>query len=87
VTHDSAAVAGEATEFTSDDESRRIIIGGSTYVIGSVQDALTITLTTPFAGVSAAGVAYATGGKLVGQPWEVKLPTDLIKLDNSLVIA
>ena len=87
VTQGSTAVMGEATEFTSDDENRRIIIGGSTYVIKSVQDALTITLTTPFAGVSAESVAYATGGKLVGQPWEVKLPTDLIKLDSTLVIA
>jgi len=24
--------------------------------------------------------------ELDGQPWEVRLPTDLVKLDNSLVI-
>jgi len=86
VVHNSAAVTGTGTEFTPDDEKRRIIIGGVTYVIKSVQDPLTITLLTPFTGDSAQGVGYATGGKLVGQPWEVKLPTNLIKLDGSMVI-
>jgi hypothetical protein len=88
VTHGETAVAGQDTEFTpADDERRRIIIGGATYLIASVSDADSITLATPFAGETAAGVGYALGGKLVGQPWEIRLPTDLIKLDSSLVIA
>jgi hypothetical protein len=86
VTHHSAEVSGTGTEFTSDDESRRIIVGKATYVIASVHDASSITLTTPFAGDSAHGLGYALGGKLVEQPWEVKLPTALIKLDSSMVI-
>jgi hypothetical protein len=47
----------------------------------------TITLTAPYAGETAQNVGYATGGKLVGQPWEVKVPTQLVKLDNTLVFS
>src|SRR5207249_2475287 len=87
VTKGTPQVSGAGTEFSADDVSRRIIIGGVTYVIKSVQDPLSIALTTPFTGDTAQGLEYALGGKLVGQPWEVKLPTDLVKLDDSLVIA
>lgn len=86
VTKASAAVSGSGTAFTADDEKRRIVIAGTTYVIKTVHDEEAITLTTPFAGASDQGLGYAIGGKLIGQPWEVKLPTDLIKLDSSLVI-
>jgi hypothetical protein len=78
-------VIGTGTEFTADDVNRRIIIAGVTYVIRSVQDALTITLAAPYAATNAQGLAYALGGVLIGQPWEVKVPTDLIKLDASMV--
>jgi hypothetical protein len=87
VTKNSAAVTGIGTAFTSNDVSRRIIIAGVTYVIRTVQDAQTITLAAPYAGANAQGLGYALGGVLVGQPWEVKIPTDLIKLDESLVIS
>lgn len=56
-------------------------------MIKAVQDALTITLTTPYTGNSDQGLGYAIGGKLIGQPWEVKLPTDLVKLDSTLVFS
>ncbi len=87
VTKGSIAVSGSGTAFTADDEKRRIVIAGTTYVIKTVQDEQAITLTTPYTGASDQGLGYAIGGKLVGQPWEVKLPTDLIKLDSSLVIS
>ncbi|HEX4960879.1 MAG TPA: hypothetical protein VF173_08575 [Thermoanaerobaculia bacterium] len=87
VTKGSAAVAGSGTAFTTDDEKRRIVIAGTTYVIKTVQSEQAITLTTPYTGTTDQGLGYAIGGKLVGQPWEVKLPTDLIKLDSSLVIS
>jgi hypothetical protein len=87
VTKNSAAVSGSGTEFTTHDENKRILIAGTTYVIKAVQDAQTIKLTTPYAGDSAEGLGYATGGKLIGQPWEVKLPTNLVKLDNTLVFS
>jgi hypothetical protein len=86
VAKNSAHVTGTGTAFTADDANVRIVINAVTYVIKSVEDAETITLTTPYAGESADGLGYAIGGKLVGQPWEVKLPTDLVKLDGSLAI-
>ena len=87
VTKNSANVSGSGTSFSADDENRRIIIAGVTYIIKTVTGEEAITLTTPYAGSSAQGLGYATGGKLVGQPWEVMLPTDLVKLDNSLVFS
>jgi hypothetical protein len=87
VTKNSAAVTGSGTVFTKDDENKRIIIAGVTYVIKRVQDAQTITLTSPYSGDSDQGLSYALGGTLIGQPWEVKLPTNLVKLDNTLVFS
>jgi hypothetical protein len=87
VTKNSATVTGSGTAFTTDDEKKRIVIAGTTFVIKSVQNELKITLTTPYPGSSDQGLGYSIGGKLIGQPWEVKLPTDLIKLDNSLAIS
>jgi hypothetical protein len=86
VTNNSANVTGTATSFTADDEDRRIMIAGKTYVIRSVVDAQTIRLTTNYTGDSVTGLRYSLGGRLVGEPWEVKLPTNLVKLDNSLII-
>jgi hypothetical protein len=86
VTKNATKVTGSGTAFTEDDVNKRIVIVGATYVIKSVQDADTIQLTTPYTGDSAGDLGYAIGGKLVGQPWEVKLPTELIKLDGSIVI-
>ena len=87
VSKNAAAVSGAGTAFSLDDVNRRIIIDGVTYVIRTVQDPRSITLSAPYAGASAQGVGYALGGVLVGQPWEVKVPTDLIKLDGSLVFS
>lgn len=87
VTHGSPDVTGTGTAFTPDDERRRIVIGGVTYVIKRAPDATTISLTAPYAGATDDGLGYALGGTLVGEPWEVKLPTDLVKLDDSLTIA
>lgn len=86
VTEGSAAVAGSGTAFTDDDRNRRISIRGVTYLIRGVEGAGSITLDAPYAGASAAELGYATGGKLVGEPWEVKLPTNLVKLDASMPI-
>jgi hypothetical protein len=87
VTQNAVNVTGTGTAFTADDESRRIVIAGVTYVIKGVQDVLNVTLTTTYTGASAQDIGYALGGTLIGQPWEVKVPTDLIKLDNSLVFS
>jgi hypothetical protein len=86
VTKNSPNVTGSGTAFTTDDEDRRIRFAGKTFVIKQVVDAQTIKLTTNFTGDNASGLGYSLGGRLVGEPWEVKLPTDLVKLDSSLVI-
>lgn len=87
VTKNSANVVGVGTAFTADDEDRRINLAGKTFVIRTVVDAQNIKLTTPYTGDNASGLGYSMGGKLIGEPWEVTLPTDLVKLDNSLVIS
>jgi len=87
VSNGSANVTGNGTAFTADDENRRIRFGGKTYVIKTVVDAQNIKLSTIYTGDNASGIGYSLGGKLVGEPWEVKLPTDLVKLDNSLVFS
>ena len=84
VTKDSAEVIGSGTTFTADDVNRRIIIAGVAGVIKTVVNAEAITLTAPSPSDSVTGVGYATGGKLVGQPWELTMPTNLVKLDGSL---
>jgi hypothetical protein len=86
VTKNSAAVTGNGTAFSTDDEDRRILIAGKTYVIKTVTDEQTIALTTSYSGNNDTGLSYSIGGKLIGEPWEVKLPTSLVKLDNSLTI-
>jgi len=80
------SVTGTDTEFSSSDENRRLIIKEKTYVIKKVQDSLNISLSTPYLEDSDPEARYALGGVLVGQPWEITLPTDLIKLDSSIQI-
>jgi hypothetical protein len=87
VTKNSVNVAGIGTAFTADDEDRRIQLAGKTYVIRTVIDAQTVKLATNYTGDNAQGIGYSMGGRLLGQPWEVNLPTDLVRLDNSLVIS
>ena len=87
VMKNSPNVTGSGTAFSTDDENRRIQIAGRTYVIRTVVDEQNIKLTTDYPGNPDTGLAYSMGGKLVGESWEVKLPTNLVKLDNSLPIS
>jgi hypothetical protein len=83
VTHGDPVVTGAGTQFDKDlDKKRRINIGGMIYVIQTVHSSDRITLSTPFQGQTAAGLSYSLGPRLVGEPWKVKLPTNLVKLDN-----
>jgi hypothetical protein len=87
VTKNSPNITGSGTAFSADDEDRRIQIAGKTYVIKTVTDEQSIKLTTDYTGNNDSGLGYSMGGKLIGEPWEVKLPTNLVKLDNSLAIS
>jgi len=82
VTKNSADIVGVGTEFLEDDEDKRIIIGGITYIIKEFISPTSIKLTSPYKGESASGIRYSYGAKLVGEPWEVRIPTNLVKLDT-----
>jgi hypothetical protein len=52
-----------------------------------VTDQTEIQLTKPYQDAMETGVRYSLGPKLVGEPWEVKLPTDLMILDQNNTLA
>lgn len=79
---DSVAVTGTDTGFTADDERRRIVIHGDTYVIDAVASPTEVRLSSPYAGASETGVRYSLGARLVGEAWEVKLPTNLVIIEK-----
>ncbi|PSL50180.1 hypothetical protein CLV51_1011524 [Chitinophaga niastensis] len=81
VNNGSDAITGISTEFTADDENRRIIISGKTYIIKTVVNTTQIQLRTAYADTSTTGIGYSLGAKLVGEPWEVKIPTSLVRID------
>ena len=83
VTTNSANAKGTGTEFSEGDERRRIRIGTAEYVIDAVDEALQqIRFDRHFEGTSHPEAGYALGPRLVGQPWEVKIPTNLVKLSD-----
>jgi len=75
----STAVAGVGTNFADDDVDREMRIGGSTYRIATVGSSTELDLDRPY-GATATELRYAIGPKLVGLPWEVRVPTTLIHL-------
>ncbi len=83
VAKNSANVTGTDTLFSDDDEDRRIVIAGVTYVIKKVNSPTSIQLKTPYLGNNASDLKYAFGAKLVGDSWEVKLPTNLVKISDN----
>jgi len=83
VTNGSAGAKGTGTEFGEGDERRRIRIGTAEYVIGDVDEVTQqIRFDRPFEGSSDSDTGYALGPRLVGQAWEVKIPTNLVKLSD-----
>lgn len=85
VTAGSRMVTGHGTEFRADDEQRELIVGGKTYVIARVAGADQIELGVPYSDVTATARTYSIGVKLVGEPWQVRLPTSLVTLDPDAV--
>lgn len=80
LTNGDDVVVGTGTEFTSEDVNRRIRFGMRTRVIRSVEGPDRIRLTTAYDGPSDPQASYALGPRLVGAPWEVRVPTDLVML-------
>lgn len=82
LTSGSDIVTGVGTAFTPDDERRRIAFGTQRFVIKTVEAPDRIRLRSAYEGTSESGAGYALGPRLVGEPWEVRLPTNLVKLDD-----
>lgn len=82
VSGESRAV-GSGTSFTElRDLDREIRIDSKVYRIVAVTDAESIEIVPPFDGTEADRHIYALGPVLVGQPWEVRLPTNLVMLQE-----
>ncbi|HEY6219787.1 MAG TPA: hypothetical protein VIV65_06995, partial [Gemmatimonadaceae bacterium] len=79
LTQGDASATGTGTAFTKSDERRRIRIGTATYVIQSVEGQA-VGLDRAYEGATSQSATYALGPRLVGEPWEVRVPTDLVKL-------
>lgn len=75
-------VLGTGTSFSSEDANRRISIGGKRYVIKSVEAADRVRLRSGYVGSNDDAATYSFGPRLVGEPWEVRVPTNLVKLDQ-----
>ncbi|WP_457593966.1 hypothetical protein [Hydrogenimonas sp.] len=86
VEHGSNQVVGTNTKFEESDAEHEIYIERKRYIIAEVQDAEHLTLTEPYGGETNGYIRYYIGAKLVGGPWEVKVPTSLVHLqkDNEL---
>ena len=87
VTQNNATVTGTDTDFDLErDTDREIIIAGVRYRISRVDSATSIELSTQYEGVTATNLTYSFGVRFVGEPWEVKVPTSLVYLqqDSSL---
>jgi hypothetical protein len=78
-----AGVTGTGTAF---DEKlhldRDIMIERRVYRVVDVPSATELTLDRPYVDSSATGVEYSFGGRVVGDSWEVRLPTSLVYLQE-----
>src|SRR5690242_18965793 len=83
VTQGSTDVMGTGTAFdVALHLDRVIMIAYRTYRIGAVLSPTEITRYRGYLDVSATATPYSFGGRLVGDPWEVRLPTDLVFLQT-----
>lgn len=78
----SSSVTGAGTDFDDDDVNREITIRGEVYRIKSVASATALTLTTEYRGADVVEVGYVIGAKAVGEPWTLRIPTDLVMLQE-----
>ena len=87
VTQGDTAVTGVLTAFDKTLHlDRDIMIANRVYRVADVASATQITLDRPYQDDSGTGKSYSFGGRLVGDPWEVRVPTSLVYLqpDNTL---
>jgi hypothetical protein len=83
VERDNAQVVGTGTNFEESDVDREIYIESKRYVIAEVLEAeQQLTLAEPYYGETKEHARYYIGARLVGGPWEVKVPTSLVYLQQ-----
>ena len=90
VTSGSHTVQGAGTAFAgltgADFEinaNREIRIGGRDYRIRAVISPTELSLTAPYAGATQDALPYGLGPKLIGQPWDIRLPTQMVMLQGA----
>lgn len=76
-----ATVVGTGTNFGQSDVGRQIDIGTEHFVIRDVDSAAEVTV-SPAPTTTVNDAEYSLGGWYVGPPWEVRLPTSLVALQN-----
>ncbi len=64
------------------DLGREVFIAGRRYVVAAIANPSIFELDRPYEGPDAEEAAYATGAIPYSPPWVVKLPTDLVVLDE-----
>ncbi|MES2482519.1 MAG: hypothetical protein V4609_11030 [Pseudomonadota bacterium] len=85
LTNGDTLVTGTGTDFTDADERRRIRFGLHTGVIHTVEGPQRLRLAEPYTGPSMPDSSYSLGVVLVGEPWEVRIPTSLVKLGDMTI--
>jgi len=79
----SVEVTGTDTAFDAKlHDDRDMMIENRVYRVAHVTSPTQLTLDRPYRDPSATGAAYSFGGRLVGDPWEVRLPTSLVYLQD-----
>jgi hypothetical protein len=66
--------------FSADDRDRELRVGGQEYRIVEFIDESTVRIAAPLPARDIDAAPYAMGAKLVGEPWEIVLPTTLVYL-------
>jgi hypothetical protein len=77
----STAVTGTNTAFDERDIDREIALDGKANRIADVTSLTALVIRESYTG-TAGSIPYIIGARLVGEPWEVRLPTTLVYLQS-----
>ena len=64
------------------DKDKEIVIEGVSYRIQEVTSPTRLTLTEDYKGQTNANASYYIGPRLIGEPWELRIPTSLVYLQQ-----
>jgi hypothetical protein len=78
----SRTLDGDGTDFGDDDVDREIRLEGEIYRILSVLSSVQVELSEEYRGPDHGPFIYSVGVKLVGEPWEVRVPTSFVLLQD-----